>query len=74
MTEDLAYTIPEKIDYANEMLEKKGTDGPRVSLSAGVAFSQRTDPTGTLFEDADQALYERKKHGKSGCSFSKKAE
>ena len=69
MTSDLQYTIQEKIDAVNETLAKQGEGQPHVSLSAGAAFSDRPNPTGTLFEDADQALYQRKEHGKAGCSF-----
>ena len=69
MTSDLEYTIREKIDTINQTLALQEPGRPTVSLSVGVAFSDRKNPTGTLFEDADQALYDRKKHGKSGCTF-----
>ena len=69
MTSDLAYTIQEKIDAVNETLTKQEGDGPKVSLSVGVAFSDRKNPGRTIFEDADKALYEQKNHGKCGCSF-----
>ena len=69
MTSNLAYTIQEKIDAVNETLTKQEGDGPKVSLSVGVAFSDRKNPSRTIFEDADKALYEQKNHGKCGCSF-----
>ncbi len=69
MTSDLAYTIEEKIDAVNEALSKLSGELPKVSLSAGAAFTDRKHPTGTLFEDADHALYQRKEHGKAGCTF-----
>ena len=69
MTSDLAYTIQEKIDAVNETLTKQEGDGPKVSLSVGVVFSDRKNPSRTIFEDADKALYEQKNHGKCGCSF-----
>lgn len=69
MTSDLRYTIQEKIDAANEALQQADDGLPKVSLSVGVAFSDRENPTGTIFEDADRALYQRKAHGKAGCDF-----
>ena len=53
----------------DEMLAKPDGTLPTVSLSVGVAFSDRKHPSGTIFEDADKALYVRKYNGKAGCSF-----
>ena len=72
MTSDLSYTIQEKVDAINQTLAQEDDGLPKVSLSVGVAFSDRPDPTGTIFQDADQALYHQKNHGKAGCSFYKK--
>ena len=69
MTSDLRYTIEEKINAMNERLAKPQDGLPPLSLSVGVAFTDRKNPSGTLFQDADKALYERKKNGKAGCSF-----
>lgn len=69
MTSDLRYTIQEKIDAVNEMLAKPDGNLPAVSLSVGVAFSDREKPSGTIFEDADKVLYVRKYNGKASCSF-----
>ncbi len=44
MTSNLAYTIQEKIDAVNETMTKQEGDGPKVSLSVGVAFSDRKTP------------------------------
>lgn len=69
MTTDLMYTIQNKITEANEELFNP-TDGlPPVSLSVGVAFSDRENPTDTIFKDADSALYYVKEHGRHGCGF-----
>lgn len=38
---------------------------PPISISAGAAFSDRRNPEGTLFNDADKALYDVKEHGKA---------
>ena len=63
MTSDLSYTIQEKVDAINQALAQEDDGLPQVSLSVGVAFSDRPDPTGTIFQDADQALYYQKNHG-----------
>lgn len=42
---------------------------PEVSISAGVAFSDRRNPTDRIFNDADKALYYSKEHGKCRCSI-----
>ena len=71
MTSDLQYTIQEKIDFINEQLahpdEEEGV--PAITLSVGVAFSDRKDPGDSIFKDADKALYYVKEHGRGGCSF-----
>ena len=69
MTSDLAYTIREKISNINQTLSKGEKEYPGVSLSVGVAFSDRKNPGKNIFKDADQALYYVKEHGKHGCSF-----
>ena len=69
MTSDLTYTIQNKIDEANEELFHPIDGLPPVSLSVGVAFSDRENPTDTIFKDADSALYYVKEHGRHGCSF-----
>lgn len=53
----------------NEELSKAGEDVPAVSLSVGVAFSDRPDPGESIFKDADKALYEVQEHGRNGCNF-----
>lgn len=69
MTSDLRYTIPEKIDAVNAALAKSEAGLPMVTVSAGAAFSDRAEPVGSIFEDADAALYQRKEHGKAGCAI-----
>ena len=69
MNSGLQYTIRNKIDAINSALASETTRLPHVSLSAGAAFSDRPKPNGNIFEAADQALYQRKSNGKSGCSF-----
>ena len=69
MTSDMKYVIQEKIDAANEELSNPKDDLPAVSLSVGVAFSDRENPGESIFKDADKALYYVKEHGRHGCSF-----
>ena len=67
MTTDLKYTIEDKIKAVNEKLAVAENSVPAVSLSVGVAFSDRENPEGTIFQDADKALYYVKENGRSGC-------
>ena len=69
MTSDLAYTIAEKVDAMNQQL-LAGEDGlPGVSLSVGIAFTDRENPGEDLFKDADAALYRTKENGRCGYTF-----
>ena len=69
MTSDLDYTIREKVDAINRTLVHQDDGLPQVSFSAGAAFSDRSAPTGTISQNADQALYYQKNNGRAGCSF-----
>lgn len=61
-------SISEKINDVNAILDARGKEGfPNVTISVGVAFGNLIDDA--LINKADTALYERKKSGKSGCSF-----
>ena len=57
MTSDLSYTISEKITEINQQIAIAGENTPAVSISVGVAFTNRENPGKTLFTDADLALY-----------------
>lgn len=69
VTSDLSYTITDKIDEINRKLAIAQENAPPVSLSVGVAFTDRPNPGKSLFTDADSALYYTKEHGRHGCSF-----
>lgn len=69
MTSDLSYTISDKITAVNESLTHPDDGLPAVSLSVGVAFSDRDNPGDSIFKDADKALYKTKENGKCGCTF-----
>jgi len=56
-----------KINAANELLQNPKDSLPPVSLSVGVAFSDRKNPQGDIFRDADTALYRVKEAGRKGC-------
>ncbi|MBR0162203.1 MAG: EAL domain-containing protein [Oscillospiraceae bacterium] len=57
-----------KIAHTNELLQTPEDGLPPVSLSVGVAFSDRENPSGDLFKDADTALYRVKQSGRCGCA------
>jgi len=61
--------ISNKIDSANSILGSPEDGLPECSLSVGVAFSDRTNPSMNLFKDADTALYRVKNAGRCGCEF-----
>ena len=58
-----------KISHANDLLQHPKDDLPPVSLSVGVAFSDRSNPQGDIFKDADTALYRVKDAGRNGCAI-----
>ena len=59
--------VVNKIKKANDLLQHPKDDLPPVSLSVGVAFSDRKNPQGDIFTDADSALYKVKEAGRAGC-------
>ena len=69
MTPDLRYTIEEKVDAINAQLSNLPDGLPNVSLSVGVAFTERENPGESLYKDADSALYHTKENGRCGYTF-----
>ena len=61
--------LEKKIAHANELLQNPKDDLPPVSLSVGAAFSDRENPQGDIFKDADTALYRVKQRGRRGCEI-----
>ena len=57
-----------KIDRINHELREGGGDLAPISLSVGIAFSDREKPDGNVFEDADTALERMKEIRTAGYS------
>ena len=58
----------DKVEQTNKLLIDQDGDVPGVSLSVGVAFSERDNPQGDIFEDADRALLRMKEMRRCGCA------
>lgn len=69
MTSRLRPAIEEKLLELKESLKHLPESIPTVTISAGIAFSDRENPTGTIFQDADKVLYRVKENGKDGYLF-----
>ena len=63
----MSQLVLNKIARANDLLQHPKDDLPPVSLSVGVAFSDRKNPKGDIFKDADTALYQVKEAGRKHC-------
>ena len=61
--------VVNKVKRANEILSNPKDDLPPVTLSVGVAFSDRSKPQGDIFSDADTALYRVKQNGRGNCAI-----
>jgi len=66
ITEDLFLVVKNKIDSINTALDNPAEGIPKVSVSAGVSFSE-TGVSEKLFKQADEALYRVKNSAKKGC-------
>ena len=68
MDSSQAGTVQEKIRQINQLLASDEEDDlPPISISAGVAFSDREKPGPDIFKDADMALLQGKRHGRTVC-------
>lgn len=65
-TENLAELVLRKMSAVAEELRAEENGCPAITLSVGIAFNDRPSPSGTLFEDADRALYRVKEQGRNG--------
>ena len=57
--------LEERLRLLCDTVAGSSTGLPPISISVGAAFSDRRNPEGTLFNDADKALYDVKEHGKA---------
>ena len=71
VSEAFRHTVEEKLASLKKGLVCPEEGLPEITLSIGVAFSDRKDPGESIFKDGDQALYYVKKHGKDGNYFYK---
>ena len=69
VSESMRAVVQEKLDTLKEVMQSPPEGIPAVTLSAGVAFSDRPNPKGSIFQDADRALYAVKENGKNGYKF-----
>lgn len=69
MTSAYKETVLTKIQKINHLLSQQNSALPQISLSVGVAFSDRKTPGESIFKDADKARYHTKSHGKCGCTI-----
>lgn len=61
--------VVEKLENIARMLRDEAGGVPGVTLSIGIAFSDRKDPQGSIYEDADKALYRAKEMGRDTYAF-----
>ena len=65
VTSSLQYTVEDKITSINKELAKAEENLPAISLSVGVAFSDRENLGESIFKDADKALYYVKRNSRN---------
>ena len=68
MTSAMRALVFDKVEQVNALLQNPEDGRPPVSLSVGVAFSDRENPVGDIFEDADTALCRMKEMRHCGCA------
>jgi diguanylate cyclase (GGDEF)-like protein len=66
VTDSMRDLVLEKVRQVSEALGEPGGGLEPISLSMGIAFSDRARPEGDVFQDADAALERLKKAGKGG--------
>ncbi|MBR4424135.1 MAG: diguanylate cyclase, partial [Mailhella sp.] len=66
---ELKPVVERKIRDCNDFLMSPEDGPPEVSLSVGVAFSGSGGGSGSIYKDADTALYQVKARGRNGVAF-----
>ena len=61
--------VQRKIETAQARLRDEENGVPGVTISVGVAFPDRPNPTDDIYQDADTALYKVKNAGRNGLAF-----
>lgn len=56
MTSQSKELVFSRIEYVNQMLKEERDDSAPIELSVGIAFSDREQPDGDVFQDVDTAL------------------
>ena len=69
VTSEMRPMVETKLESIRSVLKNTDDGLPPITLSIGVAFSDRPDPTDDILKDADAALYLTKERGKDGYSF-----
>jgi diguanylate cyclase (GGDEF)-like protein len=67
-TSAMKMLVYEKFEQISKTLENAPESQEPVYLSVGVAFSDRNDPQGDVFEDAETALRRMKQMRQTGCA------
>ena len=61
--------VQRKIELAQAQLRDEENGVPGITISVGVAFPDRENPTEDIYQDADTALYKVKNAGRNGLAF-----
>ena len=69
VTSEQKERVRSKFQYMNDRLQHPQDGLPPVSLSVGVAFGDRENPSDDIFKDADAVLYRVKEGGRGSCAF-----
>ena len=68
MISSMKKQVFEKVEQINQALQESWEGDTPLSLSVGIAFSDRQNPQGDVFDDADIALQRMKQMQKIGCA------
>ena len=69
VTRAMGDLVLDKAQQLNELLQQPRDDLMPLSLSVGVAFSDRENPSGDIFQDAAAALQRMQEAGRRGCEL-----